>query len=222
MTNKGGQQGSVLFYILIGVVLFAALGYAVSNMMRGAPSEIGSEKARLYADEILGYAHNIRGAVKGVMISNQCSDTDISFENAGVSGYTNGTDTACQVFHADGGGAAWVTPVSEVNGGTDWIYSGSNTVPEAGADATADLVMILPGIAQTLCLSLNEKLGIAAVSGDAPADSDDFDTTKFTGSYTASAQIGEAAHFKSQPAGCFKNTTPTPDTYNFYQVLIAR
>ena len=52
--NRQKERGSVLFYILIGVVLFAALSYTVSGMMRGGDATmITEERSRLLAGEIL-------------------------------------------------------------------------------------------------------------------------------------------------------------------------
>ena len=77
--NNGSEKGSVIFIILIAIILFAALGYAVSNMMRG-PSNIGNETAGIYASEILTYAQSVREAVHMMRISNGCDDSQISFE----------------------------------------------------------------------------------------------------------------------------------------------
>ncbi|MCB1783739.1 MAG: hypothetical protein KDI13_07050 [Alphaproteobacteria bacterium] len=227
MKNKlrsSHQRGSVLFYILIAIVLFAALSYAVANMMRGNPEMLGSEKARVYADDIIAYAAAVRTAVQDLKISNGCAESDISFSNNFVSGYAHSpvVSNTCKVFELDGGGIGWYAALTDVNGALDWVFTGANKVPDVGIDANPDLVMILPEVKKNLCLAINAKLGIPDVSGDAPTDTDDISSTKFTGSYAASAQIGQTTHFSGKLAGCFKNTVPNPDTYNFYQVLVVR
>ena len=66
MTFINSQKGSVLVIILVAVALFAALSYTVANMMRGG-AEIGSEKAGIYASEILTYAQSVGEAVKIIL-----------------------------------------------------------------------------------------------------------------------------------------------------------
>jgi len=104
------QSGNVLFYILIAVVLFGALGFAVSGMMRGGSGGgIGKEKASLYAAEILTYAKQIDDTVKNMQILNDCADEEISFENSTVSGYEHSpvARDECKAFHPDGGGMTY-------------------------------------------------------------------------------------------------------------------
>jgi hypothetical protein len=49
------ESGNALFYILIGVVLFAALGMAVSSSMRGGGNAeaIQEDRAKILSDELL-------------------------------------------------------------------------------------------------------------------------------------------------------------------------
>ena len=226
---SGNQNGSVLFIILIAVTLFAALSYTVASMMRG-PSDIGDESAGIYASDILTYAQSIREAVHMMRISNGCTEDQISFERAPFDGsdaaYVNAAspaDFACHVFHPGGGGVGEQAPLAEVNNGVEWLFTGHNRVPNVGNDATSDLAMIIPDISHTICLRLNEKLDIGLVSGDAPADTDGANSTKFTGTYASPAQISTSANLgKGKMEGCYKDESPNPDTYNFYQVLLAR
>ena len=62
MVNRECQRGSVFFYILIGIVLFAAVSYAVSqsiNIGAGDTSMIQDEKARLEVTQILDFSCNL-------------------------------------------------------------------------------------------------------------------------------------------------------------------
>lgn len=223
------SRGSVLVYILIAVALFAALGYAVSSMMRSSGESIGSEKAGVVAAEILGYAGQIRETIQALRISNNCGNEQLSFERSPFDGsdtdYQNTdapVDKTCHVFHPNGGGLSPSPPSSEASNGQDWIFSGDNTIPELGDDASPELIMILSGLPQSLCLKINDIVGITNPSGDAPLDTDGFSTEKFNGSYTQDGEIGSSLEFGGKLAGCFKDTKAEPDTYNFYQVLIAR
>ena len=132
------------------------------------------------------------------------------------------SDLSCHVFYSGGGGVGEQSPLTKVNNGVDWVFTGYNTIPDVGNNATADLIMIIPDISQKICLQLNDKLDIDEVSNDAPPDSDGVDTTKFIGTYSAAEQIGVPANLEGKLVACYKDESPNPDTYNFYQVLIAR
>jgi len=245
--DQNAEAGSVIFYILIAIALFAALSFAVSNMMRGAPSDIGKEKAAIYADEILDYAAGIRKAVQMIRVSNDCADTDISFANSFVAGYehTPVADDGCKVFHGDGGGMSYVEPLAAVldssfsaNGNyRNLVFSGNNCV-EALPDGdistcysdgldNEELILFYPFIKKSICLAINEKLGISNPSDDAPVDSGcAFGGAKFSGSYTETYSLGSSSgELDGKSVGCFRHNSgcaPIPNSYNFYQVLIAR
>lgn len=235
--KRKNESGNVLFYILIAVVLFGALGYVVSNMMRGGDADmIGDEQAKLYAGEILDYARIIRSAVHDMRISNGCSDTDISFENSTEAGYTNGTNTACQVFHSNGGDTKFLNfpekffePADSASLG--WgitAFTGDASVLNIGTDCTNEscnelLIMINP-LKNDICAAINNKLGNGndttdeVISNVYPRTQNYFDGTY---DYDASRIIGDdATGFDGQSAGCLQRSFYTGAT--FYQVLIAR
>lgn len=208
------ERGNVLFLILIAVALFAALGFSVSNILQsGNPTTIAGEQARVFASEILDYGRNMRQAVQNVKISNGCRDTEISFENNIETGYTNGANTECQVFHPDGGAMSWISPANSVNDGSEWIFAGTNHADNIGS-AAPELVMILRNINSNICNSINTVSGITVLGSDATID-----FTKFTGVYTATQTIDSAA---DTMAGCLNHDNGGTDEPFFYQVLIAR
>ena len=81
------QKGNVLFLILIAVVLFAAISYAVTQSSRSGGS-INKETALIQAAEIVQKANQIRVAIQRMKISNGCDETEIDFENPVVSGFS--------------------------------------------------------------------------------------------------------------------------------------
>ncbi|HBR68150.1 MAG TPA: hypothetical protein DEA55_02115 [Rhodospirillaceae bacterium] len=245
--NNSGQKGSALFIILIAVALFAALGYAVSNMMRGGSTNIGEETAALRADEIIEYGRKMREAVQNIRISNNCTVTQISFENATVAGYTNagapGDDT-CNVFEQAGGGLTYIVPEtrwldSSFSGNASYgqmLFNGTvcvDTLPDGDyttclSDATdnEELTFFVPFVQQDVCLAINEKLGITNPSGDAPEDVDCSWGGKFTGSYADGGAIGNAVNeLDGKLTGCYKQDAAClamPGSYHYYQVLVVR
>lgn len=210
---KDRQHGSALFLILIAVALFGALSYAVSEMLRaGGGANISTEKAAIQANEILDYGRTLRESIQHLRIAEGCSDSEISFENQIVAGYTNGVNTDCQIFHVDGGGMSWVSPAPDVNDGSEWLFVGSNIVDDVGTTAP-DLVLILPNLDENICTQINEKTAITATGTDAAID-----FTQFTGSYASTQTIDFAA---ANPVGCL-NYVNSGNNFFFYQVLVAR
>jgi len=229
---RSKERGSALFIILIGVALFAALGYAVSNMMRGGNSgtNIAGEQAKLYAGEILDYGRTLRQTVQGLRISNGCSDTDISFENSSTSlnySHTPATDDDCMVFERDAGGVSYNQPPIQIFDNShsarstygEYVFPSTTSVLGVGTNAQ-DLITVLHYVKKDICLSINEKLGVPNPSQDAPADEDGMDTkTPFKGSFSTGQAI-DTPDISGQIAGCIQNDSNA--YYMFYQVLVAR
>lgn len=222
--SRSSEKGSALFFVLIAVMLFAALSYTVMNMMRsGDPSMIGEERMNLLAGEVLDYARSVRSAVQDMRISNGCSDSDISFENPFDSSYDTGGNTRCHVFHSSGGGLSWVSPSDDI--GSEWLIQGDTHVGGLGG-SDSELILFLPGLADNMCETINEKLGISGI----PEDDDDFTDgawgTVFTGAYGSEDVLNgddtcPDGNLCGVSAACFKEGSG--DAFNiFYQVLIAR
>ncbi|MFK7839857.1 MAG: hypothetical protein AB8B83_05945 [Bdellovibrionales bacterium] len=252
-SSKCAQKGSALFLILIGVALFAALGYAVSNMMKGgSTTNINDEKARIYAGEILDYGRTMRQTVQNLRISNRCRDTDISFENQIESGYVNGTNTQCQVFHSDGGGMSYIPPngqwldqnASSNNLFGELFFTGETCINGLGTDNAAsdcrdftsdyaELFLIMPYLKEDVCFAIAEISEVLRPDNTIPIDYQrawpDADP-KFTGSYSSENILsnnngGDSSQtLEGTTKGCFEagGVNPASDTYHFYQVLIAR
>ncbi len=239
--SNQNQEGSALFLILIAVMLFAALGYTVTNMMRsGSPDKIGEEKARLDAGQVLDFARQVRRATQELRISNGCSENEISFTRTTGDDYEHSPASRdeCKIFHINGGAITYTTPLAEwlnplsptptLQG--SWFFPANLCVEDignggsgCGSDATdnEDLVMVLPYITQTLCQEINKQLGrgstIPVESGDGWPSGDD----PFVGSFNNDAELNQAG----LQQGCFEGSgsnTPPSGTYHFFQVLIPR
>ena len=214
--------------ILIAIALFAALSFAVSGMLGGGQtSAISDDKAGIHATEILDYAATIRRAVQTMRIDG-CADTEISFENDFVSGYTNGTNTSCQVFHPNGGGINWQSPATGLNDGSEWVFTGDNYMDNVGVGGGGDnseLTMVLPNVNETVCLAINEKLALETTltpPQDANCCIRDTVAYAFTGTYggSASGVWHSNQDFQGVPNVCALKNNGTDHV--FIQTLIAR
>ncbi len=226
MHRPNSQRGSIFFYILLAIALFAALSAVVSKMMEGE-SNVDSENVRIQAGEVLTFAQVMRGAVRDLMISNQCSDTELSFERHpfdGTGTYYNSTspaDFSCHVFHANGGGVNPPAPLDDVNGGVAWFVTGANRLYNLGNQNQADLMLIYPELGEELCLTLNDFVDVDNPGGSPPQDSDTINTVPFVGAYHVGAHVSYS-NLEGRLQGCYFHTQPDPDTYGFFQVVLAR
>ena len=67
--SRENERGSVMIILFTAIVLFAALGFTVSDMMRqGSPEAIGEQQAKLYANEILDYTRAMRQAIQHMIL----------------------------------------------------------------------------------------------------------------------------------------------------------
>lgn len=227
---KRSQNGSALIYILIAVALIAALTYAVTRGSRTGESNLTKETSSLIASEIMEQAQTLARAVQKLRLRG-IDETGISFENPTISGYTLAACASgdCKVFDLSGGGMNWLTPPAAANSGEDWLYAGTVGSTGHGANAGSyDLLMILPGIADSICMAINEKLNITA-PGDAIPVADDatLSASKLATAtpISASAETIADSITNGKTAYCIKITTPSGDlgttanTNYFVQVL---
>lgn len=227
------EKGSALFFILIGVALFAALSFAVAQMLRGGNVEVITEqKSRLYADQIMDYARAVRGATQDVQISNGCTDTEISFTVTGADGYQHvpAERDECKIFNADGGG---ITPQDKGPEATVWFFRGGTMIQDVGGSATAadngELFIFLPVKSDAVCDAINKKLGLPLDIDAGTFAAMIASQSKFTGTYNGGGLIGTGGmggvpEVGGKPAACLDYSgpaNPPPDSL-FYQAVLAR
>ncbi|MCI5060760.1 MAG: hypothetical protein MRY79_06790 [Alphaproteobacteria bacterium] len=220
------ERGSAIIWIFLMIVLFAALTYAVSQNSRSSNSALSEKQAELATTEILNYARTVKNAIHRLQIDG-CDDTEISFENNTVSGYTNAnapSDNSCHVFHSNGGGIRYVPDNSfqasdSINfvGASDLLGIGNN----CGDSSCSDLYMrfrLNGNEGYTICSQINKALGNNSI-WPAPTTSHMLGAPKFQGTY--SYHDANNVLFDGKSAACFKYAVDP--TYSlFYYTLIAR
>lgn len=250
--EKRQEKGNVLFIILIGIVLFAALTFTLTKVTSGTKS-ISLQDSRLYAQQILTYAEKINNAVQTVMYTNECLDEQLNF--VGITGdvtYSNAASPAnkkCHLFDKDGGAMTYVAPVttfldsaaaaaSGLPAGEDllgnYFVTGNTCVGGIGTGAytnctagNEDLVLILPWVRSEVCEAINQILtGSKTIPED---DTGAFEHAgAFLGSFTSGnndeTRLGSATWTAPGSSGCFYNSAANDPGigYHFYYVLVAR
>ena len=196
------EQGNVLFLILIAVVLFAALSYAVTTSTRSGGGSDQDERNELNASQIVQTVSQLKQALLRLRVLSGCDDTQISFayDTSGdnslsaADDYYNGsaTDLDCHLFQPEGGNISFPSVPSGVNQGEDWLITNNRIYDYYGdkgfVQSSADIMIILPNISLDLCRRLNRGLDTdATFQSTPPIDDGTINTDKFDGSYTFEA-----------------------------------
>lgn len=235
--NRSSESGIALYYIFLGVALFGALSFAVTQMNRGGGDNIKDDVYFLHAGQIVDFGRALQVAVKTLKIDG-IPDSRISFENDIVGGYVNAAclTTECEVFDPAGGGVMYRAPESswlDVTNDTEpthgeWVFTGANEVSGVGTEgagaASSELLAILPWVNRSVCVAINDMLEIDNPGGNPPQDNLDVDLTAYTGSYSSGDSIGGGdPEIEGRRAGCFEGDgDPAAGSYHFFQVLVAR
>lgn len=228
MPDPRSQRGNILFLILLAVVLFAALSYAVTQSMRGGGNNANKESASANVSEIVQYLTGVRASIQRMRLVNNCSDTQISFDyNNGASsclttetpatGYENAnspTDCRCHVFHPLGGGVPWrdgdnLKLPGVAAGNTTFNYVGKTSLNGIGTNA-ADLYAAIfvntvsdyTDAMDQWCLAFNKQVGSGSLDALATGLYSVWESPKFTGTYDSGVFIGAA--YNGLPAACHR------------------
>jgi hypothetical protein len=172
--NKQTQKGNAIIWILIAVGLFAALGYAFSSTSRNSTATLTGEEAKSHANQIISLGNEVKSAVKRLQLRG-CDETEISFENNIVAGYTNAnspTNKKCHVYDPAGGGLSYnsinesLLDSSQSAQGyyTQSVFFGGLRVVGLNTSQT-ELMMYIPFVKQSVCSAINQSLGLGSTVG---------------------------------------------------------
>lgn len=234
-TSRAGrtQRGNILFLILLAVVLFAALSYAVTQSMRGGGKDGGSESADLAAAEILQWFAAVDTAVMRMHVVGGIAYEDMSFaynslssSGGALSGYSHSTrctSNRCRVFLPEGGGVP--PPIFTEHGAQGTALNGFvaegymyqlTTMPWPGAGTDLnDIVMPFNFMKAEICDAINKRIGISErptsgiivnVNGKTPSAWDNPATSFLTPDLTqlmGKDTIGTAFSGSGASARCF-------------------
>jgi hypothetical protein len=244
MNNRSSQSGNVIFLILIAVVLFAALSFAVTMGGRAGSRDAGTETTQIKAARLSQDSVGLERAIIRLRITMKTADDAISFENQTLGGYINPACSVddCKVFRPDGGQSLYTLPDPDWLDQTQsaqpdfgqWIFTGSTCVPGVGGGHTDcdtnpnnyELVAYVPWLSRATCIQVNRKLGIGIADADPPQVTGDAwsASPEFTGTYGSGYALLDAGGILfGKMEGCFQgNGTPPAGSYHYYRVLFPR
>lgn len=229
--SRRGEEGNVLFLILIAVVLFAALSYAVTRSSHSSNAGVGNEKGKIHAAQIIQYPAGLRMSIVRMVIGGVNPEElrfDLPSDFSGLASYTN------LVFHPQGGGATYADGVPDVMESAargPWYFNAGFEIEDiglniSGSDRGNDIIAFLPGILKGICASINHDLGIDSI----PQTGSDLSASyraRMESSYvmpSGEVVLGLAGtngtdDLTGQPCGCFQNAN---GEYVYYHLLAER
>lgn len=223
------ESGNVFLFILIGIVLFAAITYVMSSGLRSeGTSKLSARQADLTASLIIDYAQKLTRGIDKIR-RNGCSESDIRFAgNASWGVDATTVPEKCKVGSIEGAN------ISRFEGDPEWYigspagtYSGSMRAEGVGENV-ADLIFWIFRLKPEICMAINNKLGIPNPDGMPPRDttSNAYDGVGFGGNFGGASNTIDAPELIGKHIGCFVSNRAAgggiDDQYYFYAVILAR
>lgn len=212
------NKGNALFYVLLGVVLLAALSY---NLMRqntsgGAEQQLSDEQAEIYAAQIINHANTVKLAIDQ-MLANGSTIDDIDFVLPNEAGY----DTAPhqhKVFHPGGGGIEPMIMKDELyrsnSSNRGWKYQ-INQNTDWTPTTQSDILYSLIEPSDAICKKINK---ILLGSETIPVKAVNVDNTFINGGTDDGFTAAECPFCDGVASQCFFSTSVNV----FYNIVAAR
>ncbi len=230
--SRTRESGGILVYIFIGIILFAALAYAFSKGGGSTGSSATDKSAKLYATQVIGDVQVLRDSVQEALAKG-CSESEISFDNDTVAGYSFATRDMCKIFKNSTRSTKWIglpekarDPSLSGSGSEDYnftmwyflkAYPGGTPIGTVSND-----IAVVANVNQAVCEQIN-----LLITGDRTIP-----TMVYAGSTFASTAEGKKYVGSGSPVSvaagdtvfnniCVKGTT-SPEGYGFLYSLIDR
>lgn len=173
------ERGNILFLILLAVVLFAALNFAVTSSMRGGEKDSSLENYEIAASAYLQYFSLIDTAVLRMTLNQNITPENISFvhdsyhfgNSVSLSAWMHNPSCVtvnCRVFDPGGGNVKGPLDVYKQHMGTPkhtWTIATPLYLiqwPGAGTSLN-DIALVFPLMRVGVCKAVNKALGISGI-----------------------------------------------------------
>ena len=228
-TSRAGrsQRGNILFLILLAVVLFAALSYAVTSSTRGGGKDGGEEKARVFATQLIEIGAALETTVLRTMMIDGTRDYGLDFSgpNSNMSPNNACSSEKCRIVQ--NGKVALISipdwASSSTNVGSHWRkpYFLVASVENVGTTAP-DLLVIHLYLHSSVCDAVNRVVGLPdsdALSAETAMST--WYNSNLVSFPTSPSVIGDQeVRLRGRTTFCYRATGGS--TYNFAHVILAR
>jgi hypothetical protein len=228
-TRKGkkGESGNIMLYILLAIVLLAALSLALTKGGGFAGGAVAQDKQKLMATEIIDYGDVLSKATTQLRLRG-IAFNQLSFAATGMAAAygTPGASPTSELFNTQGGGITLKPPPDEamVTPGP-YIFTAANEIAGIGTtcgnNGCTDLLMVAGPLQQAVCAEIDALIPVSTTSGLPPVATAFDTTTLYAGTATYSDTVGndsDSAGLYGKTAGCLESASQ----YYYYQVLLAQ
>lgn len=160
--QRRSESGNALVYVLIAIVLFAALSFTLSrNSDTGEAGGLAEDRAEIYASQIISYAAQAKSVIDQMLFTG-AEINDLDFTLPGEAGFET-PPNIYKVYHPDGGGLnpGHIPEIlqSSPGGAPDpgWYMGRFNNFDWTPTSAD-DVVLVAFQINSTVCAIINEKI----------------------------------------------------------------
>ncbi len=218
---KTSENGNALIYVLIAIVLFAALGFTLSRQASTTGTdEIDEAKAEILAMELMAYSAQVKSVIDQMMFTGtDIDELDLTLPSGG------GFNTAPhihKVYHPQGGGLTPSTlaekAINQVSTPPDagWYLGRFNNVEWTLTTGT-DVILTAHQIKRPICEKINENLTGTGTIPAIPGNLEDFLVDSATNS---DLDIADCPSCEGYSTLCVSNAGAT--AYSFYSIVAER
>lgn len=215
------ENGNALVYVLIAIVLFAALSFTLSRNMGGSSTkEIDTARAELYAIELIAYSAQVKSVIDQMTFTGTRFNT-LDFTQPSEADF-NTAPHIHKIFHPQGGG---LTPINlpdrtikeiSTNPKAGWYLGLFNNVEWTKGTGT-DIILTAHQISKAVCRAINDKITNSTTIPVIAGDLEDYLVdTGTNNTFTATS----CADCEGYVALCVSNNTAS--TYSFYTIILDR
>jgi hypothetical protein len=229
--HPDNARGNVLLIIMIAIVLFAALAFAITSNRNDMQHVATAEEAMLSATEMIQHGDSLRVIIDKMISVDGVEDTNansngllFAHANANVAYGNVATQPTTQVFGVSGGGINYIAPPPLACGSPCGAYEFTGQITVQDVETTApDLAMVLTGIEINICEQVNQlqKTGLTSIPTEDPLT-----LTRFTGTYGGAQAItlsGAGNVLAGKRSFCYKESGGGgSNRYIFVHVLRGR
>ncbi|MDD9900878.1 MAG: hypothetical protein OXT65_07860 [Alphaproteobacteria bacterium] len=205
IVSSGPNKGNIIFIILIGIALFAALSFAVTQSGRNS-GDMNREKISLEIYRIESYIHQIQQALQRMQVVSNTPEYLIDYSDSAAAAACVGTVAAnttgcttndCKMFHPQGGGVETGFIIDSAFHGGVVGYAGcadiwNVTIDDVGQDNQRDMILRFYDVSQKFCLAWNDRYNVNNPGGVPPTDYHDSSYARYQGDMTSQVTLTDA------------------------------